>query len=157
MKYIPLESFSRAWIFKHPDAPITDTDLALIKPLSEQYAEQIWSQLVSDQANHPDHFAKGDWAFSDSTWLEQGPWQDEWEKDGTTLPALIQDNLDWDLNTVVYFCYDSERVVETSWDVFRRSWKNFLFYDDGPVLVGKRRKEVLQFLGDGQVRFGRKA
>ncbi|MBQ0729054.1 MAG: DUF2947 family protein, partial [Oleispira antarctica] len=58
-------------------------------------------------------------------------------------------------NTNVLFFYDSDRVIETSWKVFKLSWKNFLFFDDGPILMGKKRKQVVQFLQNGHFSVGK--
>ena len=63
---------------------------------------------------------------------------------------------DWEQNTVVYVCYDSENVIETTWGVFQRAWKNFLFMDDGTLIIGRKRKQVAQFFDNGQMRIGLK-
>jgi hypothetical protein len=48
-------------------------------------------------------------------------------------------------------------VIETTWDVFKRTWKNFLFMDDGPLLIGKKRDQVVQFMSNGTYRIGDKS
>jgi len=35
--------------------------------------------------------------------------------------------------------------------VFKRTWKAFLFLDNGPILVGKKKKQALQFHSNGWV------
>lgn len=156
MKYIPLEQFKRAWIFNHHEMPVSQSDREQIKPLSESYAADVWRRLVSEHCDHPDHFGTEDWAQADSTWLQEGEWQSQWESDETELPDVIADFINWDSNTVVYFCYDSSLIVETTWAVFQRTWKNFLFFDDGPLLIGKKRREVMQFIDEGRLRVGEK-
>lgn len=156
MKYIPLDDFKRAWIFKHHEMRVSDGDLESIKPLSETYASDVWRRLVSEHCDHPDHFGAGDWADQESTWQLEGHWQECWESDALALPDVIANFIDWDINTVVYFCYDSSLIIETTWAVFQRCWKNFLFFDDGPVLVGKKRQQVMQFFDEGRVRLGKK-
>ena len=72
------------------------------------------------------------------------------------LPELILEHINWDNNTVVYFCTARNNVIETTWMVFKRCWKNFLFMDDGSLLIGKKRKEVVQFLSNGTCKVGNK-
>ena len=48
-------------------------------------------------------------------------------------------------------------VLETKWAVFQKLWKNFLFYDDGPILLGRRRSEALWFATNGTVKIGNRA
>lgn len=155
MSYIPLEEYNKAWIFRHRDLAIPADKLAEIKPLTAARSEQIWHEHISRQSDHPDFFGQGDWAAAKQSWLEQGSWQSEWDADDHQLPALLAEHLqEWDDNITVFFCYQSDHVIETKWSVFRQHWKNFLFFDNGPLLIGKRRTQVAQFFDNGRYRIG---
>ncbi|GGK70733.1 DUF2947 domain-containing protein [Amphritea balenae] len=154
MNYLSIEQYPKAWIFRHKDMPVSEEDLAQIKPLTDARAEQVWSQQISKECNHPENFGPADWANKNQTWLETDNWQSLWESDDPAIPELLAQHLQWEDETVVWFCYSSEHVIETSWDVFRRNWKNFLFFDDGPLLIGKKRKQVAQFHQTGNFRIG---
>ncbi len=154
MSYLPIEQYKKAWIFRHKDLPVSDEDLLQIKPLTEARAEQVWSQQISKHCNHPGLFGADDWVNKNQTWLETDNWQQIWESDDNALPARLAEFLQWDDQTVVWFCYNSEHVIETRWDVFCRHWKNFLFFDDGPLLIGRKRKQVAQFHQTGNYRIG---
>ncbi|MBT0323425.1 DUF2947 family protein, partial [Vibrio campbellii] len=52
------------------------------------------------------------------------------------------------------FCYEKYNVIETKWSTFKKHWKNFLFYDDGPILIGRRRAQALWFDSKGNVKLG---
>ncbi|MBQ0784033.1 MAG: DUF2947 domain-containing protein [Amphritea sp.] len=154
MSYLPIEEYKKIWIFKHKDMLVSDEDLIQIKPLTETRAEQVWSQQISKQNAHPELFDEEDWANKTQTWLETDNWQQLWESDDPSLPEILAGHLQWDDSTVIWFCYESEHVLETTWDVFRRNWKNFLFFDDGPLLIGRKRKQVAQFHQTGNYRIG---
>lgn len=154
MSYLPIEEYKKIWIFKHKDMLVSDEDLLQIKPLTEVRAEQVWSQQISKQNAHPELFDEDDWANKAQTWLETDNWQQLWESDDPSLPEILAGHLQWDDSTVIWFCYESEHVLETTWDVFRRNWKNFLFFDDGPLLIGRKRKQVAQFHQTGNYRIG---
>ncbi len=156
MNYLPLESLKNAWIFKHKSLPIADADLAKIKPMSTERANIVWDTFISRQVDHPDFFKKGDWPSDNSHWLDQGKWEGIWDSNDEKLPELIQNHLDWDQNTVVYYCSSRDNVIETSWLIFQRCWKNFLFMDDGPILLGKKRQQVVQFTSNGHFKIGQK-
>ncbi|NQZ30719.1 MAG: DUF2947 domain-containing protein [Oceanospirillaceae bacterium] len=156
MQYIPLEEYRYAWFFKHKELPINEQGLAFIKPLTETLSNQIWHQLVSNNANHPDLFHKEDWPRKQHTWTQEGQWQANWEAPGIEFPQAIEEFIEWEGNTVVYFCYCADNIIETTWDVFRQHWKNFLFLDNGPILIAKRRKEVIQFTDNGHFKLGMK-
>lgn len=158
MKYIPIEEYPKAWIFRHRELPVDADDLQEIKPMTVERSEQIWSEHVSRESLHPEHFAEGDWAADDSVWCGTERWQSAWDSALNNLPLLLEEHLgEWDDNTTVYFCYESEHVLETKWGVFRRNWKNFLFFDNGPVLLGRKRKQVAQFFENGQYRIGNRS
>lgn len=157
MSYIPLDQLKNAWVFKHKSLPITEKDLTKIKPLSLDRAHTLWDTFISKQADHPDFFKKGDWAFDNSNWFEQGKWESIWDSEEIDLPILITEYINWDDNTVVYFCCDRSHIIETTWIVFKRCWKNFLFMDDGPILIGKKRTEAVQFINNGNFKTGKKS
>jgi hypothetical protein len=156
MNYFPIEQLKNAWIFKHKSLPITEKDLTKIKPMVSERASILWDTFISRQVDHPDFFKKGDWPFDQSNWSEQGKWESVWDGDDESLPELIEEHLKWDNNTVVYFCSARENVIETTWQVFRRCWKNFLFMDDGVILLGKKREQVVQFTSNGLFKIGMK-
>jgi len=156
MNYIPLEQHKKAWIFKRSDLPIDEQDAALIKPMTEERACTLWKGLVSSQVDHPDFFKKGDWPFDINTWLEQENWESQWDSEQTELPSKVLEHLDWDEQTTVYYCNSQFSVIETTWPIFKRCWKNFLFMDDGALLIGKKRSEVVQFLSNGACQIGKR-
>jgi len=156
MNYIPLEQLKNAWIFKHKSLPITEQDKIKIKPMTATRAQVLWDSSISNQVDHPDFFKKGDWPFNQENWLDNGKWEGIWDSKETELPELIINHLDWDANTVVYYCTARNHVIETTWAVFKRCWKNFLFIDDGVILIGKKRQQAVQFLSNGLFKIGSK-
>jgi len=156
MNYIPLDQFKYAWIFKHKSLPIDEKSLAKIKPMAETRSMVLWDSFISKSADHPDFFKQGDWAFDKNTWLEQGKWESTWDSDEKNLPETILDNIQWDANTVVYYCITRKLIIETTWLNFKNHWKNFLFVDDGTILIGKKRQEVVQFFDNGQCKVGKR-
>lgn len=157
MNYISLDELKNAWVFRHKSLLLTDKDKAKIKPMTNTRAQIVWDTFISRQADHPDFFKQGDWPFDEKTWQEKVKWESVWDSEQAELPEEIINHLNWDSNTVVYFCSARNNVIETTWAVFQRCWKNFLFMDDGPLLIGKKRNEVIQFLSDGQCKLGLKS
>ena len=157
MNYLPLSEHKKAWIFKRQDLPISEADAVLIKPMTEPRATTLWKGLISKQVDHPDFFKKGDWPFDINTWNAQSHWEAQWDSGDTELPSDILAHLNWDEHTVVYYCNSEKSVIETTWPVFKRCWKNFLFMDDGALLIGKKRKQVVQFLSNGSCQLGERA
>jgi hypothetical protein len=156
MSYIPLEQLKNAWIFKHKSLPISDANLVKIKPMTKERANVLWDTFISRQVDHPDFFKKGDWPFDNNNWQEQGKWESVWDSDEEQLPELITNHIAWDNNTVVYYCSNRDNVIETTWAIFKCCWKNFLFMDDGCILIGKKRKESVQFNSNGTFKVGSK-
>ena len=156
MNYTTVDELKNAWIFKHKSLPISDNDKAKIKPMTANRAKVLWDSNISKQVDHPDFFKKGDWAENGSSWLDNGKWETIWDGDDGQLPEAILQHLNWDNNTVVYYCSSRSNVIETTWAVFKRCWKNFLFMDDGPILIAKKRKEAVQFLSTGYFKVGNK-
>jgi hypothetical protein len=157
MSYIAIDLYSKKWIFTHASMPIPEDDLAQIKPMSPLRSAQFWKDNVSAQSPDADRFGSDDWAYNKKNWGLEESWMNEWESDDSALPIAISEHIDWQDDVTVYFCYEKYNVIETKWSIFKRHWKNFLFYDDGPILIGRRREQVLWFNSKGRVKLGRRA
>ncbi|WP_411020875.1 DUF2947 family protein, partial [Salmonella sp. ZJJH19_0138] len=89
--------------------------------------------------DHPDFFEKTDWCGNDDNFSQTIAWEAAWEEGAEQLPTEILTHLDWQANTTVYFCMARDNIIETSFDVFKRNWQNFMFLADGSLLLGKKR------------------
>ena len=148
MAYQLLENFSKSWIFKRDDPKIEAEDLAQIHWLDETSAGGVWRDYISDAQIHPDHFTDNDWVKKQSTLKVK--WESIWESDSPDLPEeLLEHVAPWGDDTRVFFCCHNELVFEMPWAVFKRSWKAFLFLDNGPLLVAKKKKQAVQFHSNG--------
>ncbi|CAM3013081.1 MULTISPECIES: DUF2947 domain-containing protein [Vibrio] len=154
MSYLPLDDYQRKWIFTHQSMPVPEEDLAQIKPMTQLRAAQYWKENLSSQSPDAERFSSQDWPSKADSWSNEIDWMAEWESDDEDLPQAVLEHIDWQDDVTVYFCYEKYNVIETKWSVFKRHWKNFLFYDDGPILLGRRRKEALWFKTNGKVKLG---
>ncbi|MFN3014616.1 DUF2947 domain-containing protein [Vibrio coralliilyticus] len=154
MSYLTLDEYQRKWIFTHQSMPVPEQDLAQIKPMTQARAAQLWKENISAQSPDAERLSSGDWPMKDSNWKESLDWMVAWEADEEALPEGVAEFIDWQDDVTVYFCYEKYNVIETKWSVFKKHWKNFLFYDDGPILIGRRRKEALWFDSEGNVKLG---
>ena len=154
MHYIPFNEYKRRWIFTHQSMPLDLCDHDKIKPMNASRSAQIWNENISKKSPTADHFEKGEWPVSD-LWDQEMSWQIPWDED-EDLPCAFIAFFPWEENQIVYFCYSKDNLIETSWSMFKKYWKNFLFYDDKPILLGRRRKEVAIFEQNGFLRLGRR-
>ncbi len=154
MSYINLEEYNRKWIFTHKSMPVSDADLSLIKPMTQARSSQLWIENISSQSPDAERLSPQDWPVKKNNWTSEVDWMKEWESNEPALPSDIVHHIDWQDDVTVYFCYEKYNVIETKWGVFKRNWKNFLFFDDGPILIGRRRKQALWFSSNGSVKIG---
>ncbi|MBJ7537601.1 DUF2947 family protein [Marinomonas transparens] len=148
--YQSLESFSKSWVFKRNDPKVEPEDLQKIRLLSEQRAEQIWRDYISSEHLHPDHFSDYDWLKKPDLLISKVSWEKAWDGEDMSLPGELAEHFSaWGEDTTVFFCCHNELVFELPWGVFKRSWKAFLFLDNGPILVGKKKKQAAQFHSNG--------
>ncbi|MDE1310968.1 DUF2947 domain-containing protein [Vibrio aestuarianus] len=154
MSYLPLDQYQRKWIFTHNSMPVPEQDLAQIKPMSQARSAQFWIENISAQSPDSERLSSQDWPRKKDSWISDTSWMSEWESNDESMPQLILDHIDWQDDVTVYFCYEKYNVIETKWVIFKKHWKNFLFYDDGPILLGRRRSQALWFNSNGQVKLG---
>jgi len=152
--YQALSLFSKSWIFKRQDPKVAPEDLAQIHFLTESKAEQIWRDYISQEQLHPDLFTEQDWPKKTPEGIEinKAQWEKAWDGEAPDLPEEVLAHCNhWGEDTTVYFCCHNEQIFELTWGVFKRTWKAFLFLDNGPILVGKKKKQALQFHSNGWV------
>jgi hypothetical protein len=154
MNYISLNDFKWGWIFRHRELPVDSESLTLIRPLDKVSANQFWRTHLSKEATHASHFLSDDWPEGNGIWGNRLPWQAAWDSDLCDLPEELASHCRWEANVTVYFAWNVDHVIETRWDVFERYWKNFLFYDDEPFLLGKGRRQIVRFHTDGTYQTG---
>ncbi|MCB5162188.1 DUF2947 family protein [Marinomonas algarum] len=150
--YQSIETFSKRWIFKREDPKVDAEDFAQIHLLTESAAEQIWRDYISVDQLHPDHFTIQDWPKKEAAQVIEGKlsWEKAWDSSESNLPDGFLAHFEtWGDDTKVYFCCHSGLVFEVTWGVFKRTWKAFLFLDNGPVLVGRKKKQAAQFHSSG--------
>jgi hypothetical protein len=156
MNYISLDEYKKAWVFRHKEMPISHDDIKRIKPMTTERAAVLWSTMVSRIHDHPDFFDTTDWCGLEENFSDDVNWQDAWESAENSLPDEIVEHLGWEANTTVYFCMARDNIIETTFDVFKRHWHNFMFLADGSLLIGKKRTTVVQFLETGNAKLGEK-
>ncbi|MDA9555897.1 DUF2947 domain-containing protein [Vibrio sp.] len=155
MSYLPVDEYSRKWIFTHPSMPLNEQALAEIKPMDQARSMQFWKENVSATSPDYERFASSDWPEKLDSWDSETEWMPEWDNDDSDdLPSEVLAHIDWQDDVTVYFCYEKYNIIETKWVTFKKHWKNFLFYDDGPILIARRRKQALWFHSNGKVKIG---
>lgn len=154
MAYITLDEYTRKWIFTHASMPLPQEALEQIKPMTAQRASLFWKENISDSSPDAERLSASDWPMKVANWSNEVDWMAEWEGDEPSLPLGISEHIDWQDDVTVYFCYEKYNIIETKWKVFKQHWKNFLFYDDGPILIARRRTEALWFHNNGSVKIG---
>lgn len=149
-QYRPLSASGKEWVFRREEPKVSEQDRELILLLSESAGANIWRDYVSDVALYPDLLPENSWVKLNVS--EVVNWESAWESDSKhTLPDEIVSHCEsWGDDTKVYFCCHADLVLETTWGVFARNWKAFLFLDSDSILVGRKKKQALQFLENGQ-------
>src|SRR5262245_41003799 len=145
----------RDWNFFHASQPLAPEDRALIRPLEEGSARSLWRELVSADPHerHPMLLPHGHWA---GNVVACGPdWQQSWPASSPDMVSeFLRARLDWSDDAEVELLWMREEAVQVPWGVFLRTWRAFLFSDEGPFLVRFQSPEFVVFLPCGPVGIG---
>lgn len=152
-----MDSYRRKWIFNHKDLPVSDDDKLQIKPLDDKSAMQVWTRWISNKSRSAEYFSKGDWPARNKAWTKTEDWQQSWDSNDNSLPPEMESFINWPQDTPIFFCYEKYQVIETTWEVFIRNWKCFLFFDNGPLLISPKYTQALMFEQSGQYLLGTRA
>jgi hypothetical protein len=70
------------------------------------------------------------------------------------VAEFLRSLIHWPEAAETYFLWKRERAVQVPWGVFLRTWRAFLFDDEGPLLVRPGSPEFVCFPPRGPVGVG---
>lgn len=126
-----------------------------IKPFSEWYSELLWGRYISNRNRHFKLLDSKDKLKqlnkNDYNWL------DDWNT-GTyeNFSNYLRENVLYNQNDTILVFWSKETAVETNWSIFIEHWANFLFDDEGIVLINTTNENVLVFCSDGILLTGKR-
>jgi hypothetical protein len=145
IKYTPLHNHHYLEYFTDDEIPIPKEYLIKIKPLEENSSGYFWDTNISSRNKHPMRLDDSDW-FSSLNLQALCQWQSAWNKNEySRIKSTLRNQVSWEDNTVVYMCWHRSVIIETTWEIFSEYWINFLFEDEGPILIAKGKNEIFTF------------
>lgn len=156
-KYIDMKYYPNNWYFYDKDISIADCDIEKIKPFTQQYCSFLWNHYISKSGRHSILLKPDEWLVE---LLKNNPicyFDTDWNENRyDTLRDLLSECLHFNNQDHIYFFWNREDGIETTWEIFLRYWINFLFNDEGPILINPSSKHVIRFGSDGSVRIGKR-
>ena len=146
----------RDWSFFDDAAPVPDADRARIRRLDDASSQSAWDTIVG-QSIPATVVVRDGWLSELSRSGEPFEWQRAWNAaDDQWAASNLRPRFPWQDDVPVLFIWRPTWSVLTSFEVFVRDWRAFLFDDEGPLLVSTTHPEVAWFWPTGTGRFGRR-
>jgi hypothetical protein len=155
IRYVNMSGFSREWYFYDEEIRVPNEDIKNIKPLSVNYSEILWEKNISNRNRHFSLLDSND----NLSLLEKKDynWLDDWNN-GTyeNFRNYLYINLPYTPYDTIIVFWSKESSVETKWNTFVKYWANFLFDDEGVILINTTNENVLVFCSDGVLLMGKR-
>lgn len=149
-QYRSLSESGKEWVFLREEPLVSVEDREAILLMTESAGANIWRDYVSDTHLYPDLFAGDSWVKTNVQ--ADVDWEKRWESNDESFPdGALEFCNNWGDDTRIYFCCHSDLVFETTWGVFCRTWKAFLFLDSDSILIGRKKKQAMQFKENGRL------
>lgn len=79
----------------------------------------------------------------------------DWNENNlSSLADELRDKTSFNDKDIILFFWMKEHAVRTTWEIFLKYWINFLFEDEGPILISSEKKTALRFSATGSVFIG---
>ena len=120
----------------HDDPAISDCDKTAINVLDESESASRWDRLTSPINRHFMRLNDSEWPAKlvhDSPPLYQ--WLDDWNDNAATDFCSKLRTLDIELRETITVFWMRETAAEASWAAFTSNWINFLYEDEGCIVV----------------------
>lgn len=137
----------------HNDPVIKKEDLAAISVLNEEHSKREWARYISGINRHLMLLDDDEWpakVLSQKVWYS---WLKNWTSDQLTPFKEKLQSLEIPPESEVYVFWMREISIKTKWVVFCNNWINFLYEDEGCILVIKESKKTI-ILSNGNSWFG---
>ncbi|GKX68629.1 DUF2947 domain-containing protein [Inconstantimicrobium mannanitabidum] len=155
-KYISMEELQNKWFFYVEDMKIPDEDINTIRPLSKEYSSLIWNENISSLKHHFALFREEEKQLLQLEKVDYD-WQEDWNNDQyDNLKEYLSKNIPYITSDKIIVFWQKQSSVETGWEIFLKHWPNFLFEDEGVVLMNKTNDNILLFTSDGRLQMGKR-
>jgi hypothetical protein len=156
MRFRPLDP-KLDWPFFDPGFPAPPDSLGQIRPLTEDSAAKLWGDYINADARHPMDLPDDSWPAQLMCAPTVASWQCEWnEGQGTVFAEWLKTMVPWKDPEPVIFTWSRSDSIETTWGVFCRCWRNFLFDDECPFLWSLIEPHAIGFTPRGEAHVGRR-
>ena len=138
------------------DPPIPESLHDSIHVLDEREVGSFWSELVSSESRHFMLMADHEWpaqivSSSDPIYF----WQDDWNSGRLSHLALKLAGMGVPTEELALIFWMKESGIRTKWGTFCSHWINFLYEDEGCIVLFPHREEAYVF-SNGRVWSGRR-
>jgi hypothetical protein len=118
----------------------------------------LWGELI-----HPDperyamrRLPAGHWAHEhDENWMDWVPCANDRSLPDTVVPAL-QKVTGWAEDDTLLFMFNRWTTYKTTWGVFLKYWRHFLWMNDEPLLIRPETGIFVCFGSTGDIGWGRR-
>lgn len=132
-----------------------DIDSEDIYLLSKDEAVKIWELNIDKNDLHFFKLKDGNWLISNERIIIEQNYIVDFNDEYSTRITSELEYLEWKDMDKVFFCLNSDLIICTSWEIFKRNWINFLYvYDDCPIILRvdeNSSKEALVFNAIGTI------
>ena len=129
-------------------------DLNKIQVLSEEVSKEQWVKYVSAIDRHFMLLKEDEWPsliVQDKNYLYH--WLEDWNNDEQAVFSQILEAINVSADSLIYIFWMKEVSVKTIWGVFTANWANFLYEDEGCIVVIPESEAAL-VLSNGQAWIG---
>ncbi|GAA0182540.1 hypothetical protein SH2C18_49010 [Clostridium sediminicola] len=154
-RYINMNEWGMKWYFNDEEISVPKKDMKNIKPLSIKYSGLLWETYVSRRNRHFMLLDTNDKQLL----LEKDAynWLNDWnEGKYENFREYLIETMPYNFKDTIIVFWSKESAIETNWSIFLKHWANFLFDDEGVILINTNNENVLVFCTDGVLLKGKR-
>lgn len=141
----------------HDDPKMSSEDLDEINILSESKCAEAWTEYVSTANRHFMQMQDDEWPFKvvagNHCWYQ---WVEDWNDDNFSEFSSRLQTIGIPEKSTLFVFWMKEIGLKTNWGVFCKNWGNFLYEDEGCILVLPEHEESL-VLSNGSAWLGKRS
>ncbi|GAB5417915.1 MAG: hypothetical protein Crog4KO_23370 [Crocinitomicaceae bacterium] len=122
--------------------------------LSQETALDFWKKNIHKTARHRFEIPFGTWLDTESETIHKN-WASYYNSDDSKPIEDALTKVQWDRNDIVYFIWQNNGIIETSWKEFVKHWMVYMaYFDDCPIIYNisnESRFKAIEFTPRGLI------
>src|SRR3989339_507185 len=143
---IDISNAALSWYFINSKIVVEKTDYTNIHFLDKIYSCLLWEEKISSNKKERHLMLLNKNHFKNYNRIKLYNWFEDWNNNAFVhFQAILKNNVNYKLDDIIYLFWMKEISMKLTWSLFIKYWPDFLYDDEGVIIINNNSKDILLF------------